>query len=120
MHVAALAVALRTQKKVAPIDSDGMDLYAAVFSTADPRQEAPRLRFPDIDKSKHRKLWLTAHKAAQHFAMGCAQIVGVQSHPFDSPTEHEALEQLAALSVLARWVDACRVVRAAPAPPHGG
>ena len=36
-----------------------------------------------------------------------------QAHPSDDITEQEALEQLAALSVLARWVDECDVVSVA-------
>ena len=46
-----------------------------------------------------------------HLGMGCAQgIRNPQTHPSDDITEQEALEQLAALSVLARWVDECDVV----------
>ena len=33
-----------------------------------------------------------------------------QAHPSENISEQEALEQLAALSVLARWVDECEVV----------
>ena len=33
-----------------------------------------------------------------------------QAHPSDGISEQEALEQLAALSVLARWVDECEAV----------
>ncbi len=43
-----------------------------------------------------------------YLGMGCAQgIRKPQAHPSDDISEQEALEQLAALSVLARWVDAC-------------
>ena len=46
-----------------------------------------------------------------YLGMGCAQgIRNPQAHPSDDISEQEALEQLAALSVLARWVDKCRVV----------
>lgn len=46
-----------------------------------------------------------------HLGMGCAQgIRNPQAHPSDDITEQEALEQLAALSVLARWVDECKTV----------
>ncbi len=41
-----------------------------------------------------------------HRGMGCAQgIRNPQAHPSPDITEQEAQEQLAALSVLARWVD---------------
>ena len=50
-----------------------------------------------------------------YLGMACAQgIRNPRAHPSDDITEQEALEQLAALSVLARWVDACEVVKAAP------
>ena len=50
--------------------------------------------------------------------MGCAQgIRNPQAHPSSDLTEQEALEQLAALSVLARWVDECEVVNAADGTP---
>ena len=46
-----------------------------------------------------------------YLGMGCAQgIRNAQAHPSDDLTEQEALEQLAALGVLARWVDECNVV----------
>ena len=48
-----------------------------------------------------------------YLGMGCAQgIRNPQAHPSDDITEQEALEQLVALSVLARWVDACEPVSA--------
>ena len=46
-----------------------------------------------------------------HLGMGCAQGIGNRrAHASDDITEQEALEQLAALSVLARWVDECKMV----------
>ena len=48
---------------------------------------------------------------ARNLGMGCAQgIRNPQAHPSPDITEQEALEQVAALSVLARWVDECDVV----------
>ena len=41
--------------------------------------------------------------------VGAQGIRNPQAHPSDDITEQEALEQLAALSVLARWVDECDV-----------
>ena len=52
-----------------------------------------------------------------YLGMGCAQgIRNPRAHPSDDVTEQEALEQLAALTVLARWVDECEVVKDDPAP----
>ena len=73
----------------------------------------PRLRFLRIDRNERPDDWTSAHEGAMHLGMGCAQgIRNPQAHPSDDITEQEALEQLAALSVLARWVDACEPVPA--------
>lgn len=112
-HEAAKAVELRTQLKVDRRDLDGKDLYAHAFSTKDPKPEEPRLRFPNIDRAEQPKRWTSAHEGARNLGMGCAQgIRNPQAHPSPDITEQEALEQLAALSVLARWVDECDVDRA--------
>ena len=110
VHEASKAVELRTQLKVDRRDQDGKDLYAQVFSTKDPKPREPRLRFSDIDPTDQPKRWISAHEGAMFLGMGCAQgIRNPQAHPSDEITEQEALEQLAALSVLARWVDECDV-----------
>ena len=78
----------------------------------------PRLRFPKIKKDERPDDWTSAHEGAMHLGMGCAQgIRNRRAHSSDDITEQEALEQLAALSVLARWVDECEVVNAADGIP---
>ena len=77
------------------------------FRTKDPTKGAPRLRLPHIDKDSQPQKWSSAHEGAQHYGMGCVQgIRNPRAHGTDSISEQEALEQLAALSVLARWVEA--------------
>ena len=111
VHEAAKAVELRTQLEIDRRDLDGKDLYSKAFSLDDPQPGAPRLRFPDIDRAEQPKRWTSAHEGAMFLGMGCAQgIRNPQAHPSDDITEQEALEQLAALSVLARWVDECEAV----------
>ena len=103
VHEAAKAVELRTQLKVDRRGLDGKDLYAQAFSTKNPKPWEPRLRFPDIDPAEEPKRWTSAHEGAQYLGMGCAQgIRNPQAHPSPDLTDQEALEQLAALSVLAR------------------
>ena len=61
------------------------------------------------------KRWTSAHEGAQYLGMGCAQgIRNAQAHGTDDLDEQEALEQLAALSVLARWVESSSVVEHVP------
>ena len=111
VHEAVKAVELRTQLKLDRRNLDGKDLYSKAFSSDDPQPGAPRLRFPDIDKAEQPKRWTSAHEGAMFLGMGCAQgIRNPQAHPSENITEQEALEQLAALSVLARWVDECEPV----------
>ncbi|MDE2897588.1 MAG: hypothetical protein OXO54_04625 [Chloroflexota bacterium] len=108
VHAAAKAVELQTQLKVHRRDMDGKDLYARAFSTKGATPGEPRLRFPEIDSTEQPRRWTSAHEGAQYLGMGCAQgIRNPQAHPSPGLAEQEALEQLATLSVLARWVDAC-------------
>ena len=101
----------RTQRKVDRRDLGGRKLYTNAFSLNDPTANMPRLRFPDIKKDERPDDWTSAHEGAMHLGMGCAQgIRNRRAHLSDDITEQEALEQLAALSVLARWVDECEAV----------
>ena len=112
------SVERRTQVKVNNLNLNGKGLYGEAFSTKAPTAEMSRLRFPDIDEAKQQKTWVSAHEGAMHLGMACAQgIRNLRAHPSSDITEQEALEQLAALSVLARWVDACEVVKADPSAP---
>ena len=64
-----------------------------------------RLRFMHIDRNERPDAWTSAHEGAMHrdgLRSGHPQ---PPSAPSDDITEQEAQEQLAALSVLARWVD---------------
>lgn len=80
-------------------------LFQNVFSKDAPKPGQPRLRLMTDDGSD------TFHSiqcGAAAFAEGCyAGIRNPNSHEDGLPElpEHEALEQLAAFSVLARWVD---------------
>ena len=113
VHAAAKAVERQTQVSISRLDLDGKALYGQAFSTKDPSPGEKRLRFPDINRTEEPKRWTSAHEGAQNLGMGCAQgIRNPQAHPSPDLTEQEALEQLAALSVLARWVDECEAVSA--------
>lgn len=114
VHQAGLAVQLQTQLKINRRDLHGKDLYAQAFSVKEPTSKMPRLRFLHLDRNERPDDWTSAHEGAMHLGMGCAQgIRNPQAHPSENITEQDALEQLAALSVLARWVDECEVVGAA-------
>lgn len=111
VHEATKAVELQTQLKIDRQDLDGKDLYAKAFTKDDPRPGAPRLRLRHVDQVKQPKRWTSAHEGAQHLGMACAQgIRNPLAHGTEDISEQEALEQLAVLSVLARWVDASEAV----------
>jgi len=124
-YVAAVEAAVKKvelqarQKLQASKRRSGADLFAQAFSLADPKPDTPRLRFQHIDRAEAQETWKSAHEGAMHLGMGCAKgIRNSLAHPTEDTSEigedekQEALEQLAALSVLARWVDACEVDRA--------
>ncbi len=90
--------------------ASGYKLVTEAFSTAPPTAKQRRLRF-DIDEGT--ELWTDMHQGAMSFGQGCVmRIRNVLVHGGDEPTRQEAAEYLAALSLLARWIDAARVVSA--------
>ncbi|QIR69315.1 TIGR02391 family protein [Kocuria sp. KD4] len=93
-----------TQNKVGRRDVSETNLFKQAFSTDQPKADAARLRRMKDDGSD-------TYKSVQRGAMSLAEGVfaGIRnplSHEVDQElSEQEALEYLAALSVLARWVD---------------
>ena len=89
---------------------DETALFQLAFSTHAPAPGKPRLRLPDDDDGKTAR---GVRRGVMAFAEGCfAAIRNPSSHDVqDDLPEAEALEQLASFSVLARWVDAARVLK---------
>lgn len=100
---AAIKLNAETQNKVQRRDIGEIDLFTQVFSDAPPKPGQPRLRVHPDDGSK---TFRSKHRGIRSFADGCyAAIRNPSSHEIqDDLPEHEALEQLATFSVLARWV----------------
>jgi hypothetical protein len=87
------------------------DLVSQAFSIDPPTPDKPRLRLPGFTKGDND--WKSAHEGAKFFGMGCAKAIrNVVSHTTDQPDEDEALESLAALSLLSRWIDDAVVEKA--------
>ncbi|AOD24961.1 restriction endonuclease (plasmid) [Rhodococcus sp. p52] len=97
-----------TQNKVGRRDISETDLFKQTFSLEDPKPAKARLRRMENDGSD-------TYKSVQRGAMSLAEgiFAGIRnplSHEVDQElSEQEALEYLAALSVLARWVDEAEV-----------
>ena len=88
--------------------STGTKLYSSIFKYK-PNDDRP-LWFPQIREKTED--WTSAHQGAHHYGMGCAlRIRNLTAHTTDELDEQKALEYLAALSVLARWVYEATVLR---------
>jgi len=93
-----------TQNKVGRRDVSETDLFNQAFSTSSPQPGKARLRRMTPDSSK---TYEGVQRGAMQFAEGIfAGIRNPLAHEDEHDlTEQQALEYLAALSVLARWVD---------------
>jgi hypothetical protein len=106
---AATAIELQLKAKLG-VDRSGVELVTRAFNTSEPRPGDPRLRF--ANGTEGTDSWNNAHEGAMQFARGCMmRIRNLATHGDEEPEEQDALEQLAALSVLARWIDRAAVVR---------
>lgn len=107
VDAAATAINAHTQNKVGRRDVANDDLMNQVF-TEKPRPGQVYLRLPG-DPSTDQTL-KSRNNALRPFAAGCfAGIRNPASHEHgDDWDQQKALEYLASLSVLARWIDECR------------
>ena len=109
VRAAAIKVNAETQNKVGRRDVSERDLFEQAFTINPPTPGTPRLRLEDDARSK---TFQSLHRGAMAFAEGCFNALrhsGSHASHNELP-EHEALERLAAFSVLARWVDKAVVV----------
>lgn len=94
-------------KLALPRGRSAKDLVAQAFSTDPPTAGSSRLRFLDYpDPSPD---WTSEHEGARFFGMGCAQLIRNLVTHGAQPDEQTALEQLAALSLLARLIDQAKL-----------
>lgn len=105
---AAQSVNARLQQKLDRYDSSEVQLCQEAFSFDDPKPGRARLRFLG-DRSTD--TWRSLQGGARSFSTGCFMALrNPVAHNHEHPLQmQEALEQLAALSVLARWIDSCEV-----------
>ena len=77
------------------------------FSDDEPQTGKPRLRLPDDDGGRTAQ---SVRRGIRAFAEGCfAAIRNPTAHDGGEMSETDALERLAALSMLAKWVDQATV-----------
>lgn len=107
---ASKAVNSALQLKVGRPDLSEVKLVQEAFSKSEPAAGRPRLHFPEIEDVQTRE---SMRLGVMSFGVGCFQAirnpVGHLPNEQNELTEQEALERLAALSLLARWVDQASV-----------
>lgn len=105
---AAQSINARLQKKLGRRDESDGKLCVEAFSLDEAKPGRPRLRFIG-DRSS--QTWRSLQEGAGSFGRGCfAAIRNPKAHELEhSVTTQEALEELSALSRLARWIDGCSV-----------
>jgi hypothetical protein len=103
---ASKAVNAMLEAKVGRSDVSEVKLVTEAFSEKPPAAGARRLRFPDIEGEQTRA---SVTAGVLSFGVGCFKAIrNPLGHLPDDQhdiTEQEALEQLAAWSMLARWID---------------
>jgi hypothetical protein len=106
---AAIRINAESQAKLGRMDVSETALFNEAFSLSDPKPGAARLRLAKDDGSK---TYENLHRGARAFAEGLyAAIRNPGMHaPSDGGEEQLALEQLAAFSLLARWIDQAEVL----------
>lgn len=103
---AAIRINAETQAKLGRMDVSESALFNEAFSLDPPKAGASRLRLAEDDGSK---TYQNLHRGARAFADGLYTAIrnpGMHTPQVaDGGEEQLALEQLAAFSLLARWVD---------------
>lgn len=110
IYAVARAINSMLQKKLERRDVSEGDLIKQAFSDKAPEPGKARLRYPDIGDDQTSE---SMRQGVLQFGAGCfAAIRNPLAHrPHDELelTEAEALESLAAFSLLARWIDRAQV-----------
>ena len=108
--VTAAADNVRAQWKKA-LGSETDDL-PSTFSPKDPKEGRPRMRFVRYSRNSDEQRWVNAHEGAMHFARGCMMRIRnlYKYQARDQKVSPSlALETLAALSLLSRWIEDAEV-----------
>jgi hypothetical protein len=110
IQAAGARIDLETQAKLQRWDVSGTELGRQAWSADPPEPGRPRLRPTGRPDSEAYKSKLGGARALHQGVM-----LGIRNwatHDLDEPEEQVALEYLAALGVLARWIDDAELVEA--------
>lgn len=117
VNAAGRSVNARLQQKLDRHDISEADLCHQAFSKEPSARGKPRLRFPG---DQNTDTWKSRLQGAMEYSAGCFMAIrnpAAHEHELDLP-EQMALEQLAAFSVLARWIEECYLDTYFPPPPE--
>lgn len=119
LNAAARSVNAHIQVKVNRRDVSDDKLIQECFSDKPPEVGKPRLRFPGAPSDPTVQSY---GRGTFHLALGCIWAIRnpsahLASHDVGELEEHEAFEQLAALSAMARLVENCEVYTSAEEDP---
>jgi hypothetical protein len=107
VQAAATSVDLHLQALLGRRDITGTALAREALGVEAPVAGKPRLRVPG-DRSA--RSWKSQQAGLRDFAAGCFEAVRNPAvHELAELGEEAALERLAALSLLARWLEACEI-----------
>jgi hypothetical protein len=97
----------RLQTAIGRRDISEADLIRQAFSPEQPNR-GPRLRFPGDRTSQS---WKSSQQGAMDFGAGCFEAIrNPAAHDDDLDwSEQQALEYLAAFSILARWIESSEI-----------
>lgn len=109
VRAAATKINAELQNKVSRRDLADTKLIQECLSDADPAPDKPRLRLAHDDGGQTAR---SSRQGVMQYGAGCfLAIRNPLSHDEGELSEQEGLEYLAALSLLARWLDTATVVR---------
>lgn len=107
---ASTAVENALKNKLSNQDTNMKGLCSQAFSLR-PKAGKTYLRLTDFVEDS--QAWRNQHEGAMHFGMGCAAAIrNISVHKEGDTDPKIALESLAALSLLARWIDDAELHRA--------
>ena len=110
VQAAATAINAQAQTKLGRRAVSDDKLMQEAFSPNDPERGRPRLRCPGDPADPTIQ---SRQRGALQFAVGCfGAIRNPATHEHREWDEEEAFESMAALSILARWIDSWQVVTA--------
>lgn len=108
LQTAATMIDAHLQAKLNVVKPSGYDLVTQAFKP-DAKPGSKVLRFAQYSQGSDD--WTSAHQGAMHFGQGCMMAIrNLATHHAVEPSPELALEQMAALSVLCRWIDDAEVV----------